>query len=507
MNTSRNIRLMLLAFLLLFALLAGYLVYIIGAYGDYWFASPYNTRVSAQKSRVTAGDILDRSGEVLVSTDDDGTREYIDDEDTAYSIAHIVGDNCGYTIGAQSLFAKYLLGFESGIGAKLDSLLTGEKRRGNNVELTIDAALSRYAYETLDGMDGAVIVMNYKTGEVLCAVSSPSFSLENMAQYASGEYTPEDGSLVNRATMGRYTPGSTFKIVTAIAALRYLPNARTRTFSCDGEIVFETDSGRLVEDEATAYGADGELLDGYSVLRDFDAEVHGDLTLEQAFACSCNNVFAKIALEIGEDKLKKTAESLGLNGEFMFDELVVYSGNYPESNTDFELAWSGIGQHTDIMTPMHMCMLSCAIANGGVIMEPKLMREVIDTNGNVLKSLKSETYKTWLLPDEAEFLKECMRLTVKEGTGAAAAVSGLTVCGKTGTAEVSSNKDIKPHAWFTGFIEDESDPYAVCIVIENGGGGGTAAAPAASKILSETVRLMKLWNNTQAADQPSCRSF
>lgn len=489
MNTPRNIRLMLAVFLLLFALLAVYLVYIIEAYGDYWFASPYNTRVSAEKSRVTSGDILDRTDSVLVSSDAQGVRTYPEDDATAYSVAHIVGDNYGYTVGAQSLFAKYLLGFESGVGAKLDSLLTGEKRRGYDMELTVSAALSRFAYETLDGMDGAVIVMNYRTGEVLCAVSSPSFDLSAMSGYASGDYTPEDGSLVNRVTMGRYTPGSTFKIVTAIAALRYLPNARTRTFTCDGELVFETATGKLVEDETAAYGEDGELREGYAVLRDFDAEVHGSLTLEEAFAHSCNNIFAEIALEIGAERLQKTAESLGLNGEFLFDELVVYSGSYSGGDTDFELAWSGVGQHTDIMTPMHMCMLSCAVANDGVLMEPKLLRRVLNADGTAQKTLQSEEYATWLLPEEAAFMKECMRLTVAQGTGTAADVQDFDICGKTGTAEVSSDKNIKPHAWFTGFIDDEAYPYAICVVIENGGGGGKNAAPAASKVLAEAVRL------------------
>jgi len=490
MNTSRNMKSLLVVFILLFAMLASYLVYVVDLYGDYWFASPYNTRVTAQKSRVVAGDVRDRNGVVLATTDAEGARVYPADKTLRLPVAHILGDNGGQTLGAQALFARYLLDFDAQLGARLEGLLSGEKRRGSDVYLTIDAGLCEYAYEQFDGRRGAIVVMNYKTGEILASTASPAFDLSNMNLFASGEYEPEEGSLVNRATMGRYTPGSTFKLVTAIAALRYLPNATERTFFCTGCLAFDEKTGKLVEDASKALDEDGNAKAGYALLRDFNGEVHGEVTLEEAFAASCNNAFAQIALELGPAKIKAVAEDLGLDGELVFNEIIVYSGSYKGGNTDFELAWSGVGQHADIMTPMHMCLISCAVANGGVVMEPKLLYETASPGEGARSALSSEAYKTLLKGNEADFLKRCMRLSVEDGTGTKAQIEGYTVCGKTGTAEVSSSADIAPHAWFTGFIDDEAHPYAICVVIENGGGGGAVAAPVAASVLKKAIELL-----------------
>ena len=327
MNTSRNMKSLLVAFILLFALLASYLVYVVDLYGDYWFASPYNTRVTTQKSRVVEGDVRDRNGTLLASSDADGARVYPNDKTLCLAVAHILGDNGGQTLGAQARFARYLLGFDAQLDARLEELLSGEKRRGSDVYLSIDAKLCEYAYEQLDGGRGAIVVMNYKTGEILASTAAPSFDLSKMDRFASGGYTPEEGSLVNRVTMGRYTPGSTFKLVTAIAALRYLPNATERTFRCTGCLAFDEKTGKLVGDASKALDEDGGARDGYALLRDFDGEVHGEVTLEEAFAVSCNNAFAQIALELGAGKIKAVAEELGLGGEFVFNEIIAYSGS------------------------------------------------------------------------------------------------------------------------------------------------------------------------------------
>lgn len=476
---------MLWVFVALFALLAGYLVYIVDAYGSYWFASPYNTRVTAMESNVIAGDVTDSTGLVLATTGDDGERDYCSNRDVRLATGHVLGDDSSQTIGAESIFARLLLGFDDNIGNRLTSALAGEKRRGSDIALTINAELCAYANGLLDGHNGAIILMNYKTGAVIASTSSPEFDVSLMSGFADGSYVPEDGSLVNRATMGRYTPGSTFKIITTVAALRYLPNALDRTFTCTGYIAFDSATGALTSDYP--FDGDGKVKDGYAVIRDYDNEVHGDLTLKEAFVHSCNNVFATIALEIGEDKLKKTAESLGLNMEFNFSELVAYCGAYKGAETDFQLAWSGAGQHTDIMTPVHMCLLSSAIANGGTAVEPKLLLGTVK-DGKIYVSLKQESYKQFFKANEVEFLKECMRLTVAEGTGTRAAIDGFTVCGKTGTAEVSSNASVKPHAWFTGFIDDDEHPYAICVVVENAGTGGSVAAPIAAKLFRKAIQ-------------------
>ena len=488
MNTKRNIKGMLAVFVALFLLLAGYLVYIVGAYGAYWFASPYNTRVTKQKNAVLAGTIFERRGLALATTNEAGERNYAADESMRLATAHVIGDTAGQTLGAEAFFAKYLLGFDQDFGEQLSYLVSEKQRTGADIMLTVDAALSEYAYSLLEGYNGAILLMNYKTGEVLACTARPGFDPARMKDYATGGYTLAEGSMVNRATMGRYTPGSTFKIVTTIAALRYLPNVQSRTFLCSGPLVFEKESGTLVNDGVNPYDETGALREEYILLRDHEDARHGQLTLEEAFIHSCNHVFAQLALEIGETNLRKTAESLGFNGEFLFDELVAYPGTYGDAETDFELAWSGVGQHTDIITPVHLCLITCAVANGSAAMEPKLLKGVSGTAGIEYKSLAPEVYEAFLKGNEAEFLAACMRGVVQRGTGTRAAVDGYTVCGKTGTAEVSSAKNARAHAWFTGYIDSDAHPYAITVIVEQAGGGGTVAAPIAAKVLERAVK-------------------
>lgn len=317
---------------------------------------------------------------------------------------------------------------------------------------------------------------------------APAFDPEKMEAYLSGDEPLADGAMVNRATMGRYTPGSTFKLITAVAALRYLPDAENRVFVCDGPLAFDAADGKQVS-LAEAVDSDGNVKEGYALLRDFEDEVHGEITLSEAMKHSCNHTFACIALEIGADRLTKTAESLGIGGEYAFSELVAYCGSMEKPTTDFELAWSGVGQHKDIITPIQLCMLTAGIANGGVAMEPKICLSVSDKSGNIQKRLTSKEYKELFRGNEAEFLAEAMRGVVTGGTGKNAAVDGLSVCGKTGTAEVSSSGKFKPHAWFTGFVAGAAHPYAITVIIENGGGGGKIAAPMAATVLEKMMEL------------------
>ena len=483
MNTRRNIKGMLVVFIALFLLLAVYLVYIIGAYGAYWFSSPYNTRVRERQNTVLAGDIYDRNGIILAYTDDDGNRFYSADRDVRLATAHVIGDNTGQTLGAEALFSKYLLGFEQDIGARLVQLLENKQQKGADITLTVDAALCAYARSLLGDKSGAVFVMNYKTGEVLINTSSPEFDPQRMTDYASGNYNLADGSMVNRATMGRYTPGSVFKIVTAVAALRHIPGVEERSFHCDGALVFDKKSGTLVEG-MDPYDGDGNVKAEYAVLTDHDQSVHGTLTLQEAFIHSCNHVFAELALEVGKDNMKKTAESLGFNGEYLFDELVAYCGMYDPGETDFNLAWSGVGQDTDIVTPVQMTLLAAAAANDGIAMQPKLLKSVHGTENTSYRTVQPEEYQTLLKGNEAAFLKRSMLGVVESGTGKKAAVEGFSVAGKTGTAEISSSGEILPHAWFTGFIDSDAHPYAITVIVERGGGGGTVAAPIAGEILA-----------------------
>lgn len=487
---------MLIIFCAMFVVLCVYLVYIVNAYGTRWFTSPYNTRLSSQKSTVIAGAILDRNGTALVYSTEPGSRNYISDSTMRRATAHIVGDNYGQTLGAESLFAKYLLGFDQGLAERIGLLISGNSSYGSNVKLTIDADLCDEAYHQLGDRDGAIVLLNYKTGEVIASTSKPTFDPKYMDEYLSGERELADGSMVNRVNSGRYTPGSVFKVVTATAALRYLPGVTARTFTCDGPLVFDPDTGKYLEhvhitpeeDAANKKTSSAGMSGDYLVVRDYNGEYHGKLDFETAFAKSCNHVFAQLAVEIGADKLAKTAEDLGVGEDFLFTDLVTVISTFEKATTEVNTAWSGVGQYKDIMTPLHMCMITAAIANDGVMVEPKLLLDVLSVTGASSYNYSSSNYKTLFTRSETATLKQFMIETVENGTGRSARVSGVTVGGKTGTAEVGSGED-RPNAWFVGFIDDDDHPLAICVVIEKGGSGGSNAAPVAGALLKKAVAL------------------
>lgn len=490
MDTRKNIKGMLIIFTAMFVVLSVYLVYTLNTYGTRWFSSPYNTRLNAQKNRVIAGDILDRTGKKLATTNSAGDRIYVDDSTMRRATAHVVGDNYGQTFGAENFFSKYLLGFEQGFFESITQSLTGKPGYGDNVVLTLNAELNDYAYRRMGDFNGAIIVMNYKTGEIYASVSKPTFDPKYVAEYLNGKRTLEDGAMVNRVTSGRYTPGSVFKIVTTLAAIRYIPNVGSRVFNCDGPLAFDAKSGKLLrdvhipEDEATEAGKSGDYL----VVRDYNKDYHGGLNLSDAFSKSCNHVFATLAVEIGSDRLIKVAKELGVTDEFLFSDMVSSQGSIEKAKTDWDTAWMGVGQYKDIVTPVNMCMIVAGIANGGTMVEPKILYDVKSRNGISSYNFNTTVYKKPYSLKEAELLKELMVKTVESGTGRNAKVSGYVVAGKTGTAEVSAG-DKKPNAWFAGFIDSDEHPIAICVVLEEGGSGGGNAAPIAGKVLSKAMQL------------------
>jgi len=512
-SSRKHIKAMLALFCAMFVVLSVYLGYIVSAYGNRWFSSPYNTRVTSQKDSIAAGMLLDRTGVRLAYTDTEGKRQYVGVKKLRRSVCHVVGDVYGQIIGAESMFAKYLLGFDQGIADEFEQLIGTQQRVGSTVLLTIDADLNEYAYDLMDDYWGSVVLMNYKTGEILASVSQPTFDPNYMEDYLSGDKELAASAMVNRTTMGRYTPGSTFKIVTLIAALRYVPDIYTRTFNCDGALVFDRDNGKYLpdvrvndedftkanNDEDIDYNREQEgaedisaepaASDIYSIVRDYRSEYHGEIDVFEAFASSCNTTFAKLAMEIGANRLAKVARELGIGDEFLFDDIMLYASSFEKGDTELNVAWSGVGQYKDIMTPMQTCMLTAAIANNGTMMEPRLLYKVADSNNRVKYTAPSSAYKTVLTAAESEFLKEAMLQVVDNGTGTRAAVDGLTVGGKTGTAEISSDKSVKTHAWFTGFILEEDHPLAITVILEQAGGGGSYAAPLAGKLLNKAVKL------------------
>lgn len=441
-----------------------YGVYSIATYGTRWFSSSRNTRYQAAKRAVVKGNILDRRGVVLATTDNEGNRQYQNDVKSRSAIVHLIGDEEGNIAnGVDSFQASYLLGFETSLTERVTALLRGETRRGDNVTLTADSTLCTGIVSTFENSNktkdksGAAVVMNYQTGEVLALVSLPVFDPANLTD--QDRENPQH-PFWNRALQSTLAPGSTFKIITAASALQNLSEAKTHVFDCTG-------ATPVME----------------QVIHDHGRASHGDISLERAFTVSCNNAFAQCALLLGDTTLRRTAENFGFNDNFLFRDFVVENSIYPTSNrNEFEIAWSGAGQSQIGATPLHMCMIAGAIANGGMMMEPRLLARVESPSGVIRLQFSQKQYGRVCDVDTAKTLDSYMKRVVSKGTGTAAAVPGLTVAGKTGSAEASLNGKYVTHAWFVGYIADPSLPYACCVLVEAGDSGGSVAAPIAARI-------------------------
>ena len=252
--------------------------------------------------------------------------------------------------------------------------------------------------------------------------------------------------------------------MTLASALQNLPSAAAadRTFGCTGGIVFGEHERNVM---------------------DYGGTAHGSISLKSAFAQSCNSTFAILAVELGDKAMRKTAGNFGIGDNFTFRDLVVENSAFANSNVTLmgaDLAWTGAGQNELSVTPLHMCMIASAIANDGVMMEPRLLLSAKSISGIERASFEPIAYRTAIDASTAATIREYMRSVVTSGTGRSAAVEGLSVCGKTGTAEIDTQE--KDNAWFVGFVADDQYPFAVCIAVEEAGTGGSVAAPIAQKI-------------------------
>lgn len=462
---KKNVRVVLLIVLVMFVTLSGYFLYAVTSYGARWFTTPYNTRLRMAKSNVLAGDLIDRNDMLLVTSNADGTRRYPTSSDVRKAISHVIGDTQGNVpTGAETTLAADLLGFNANLVDRVTQLFK-EKRKGADVQLTIDATLQSYISETFPSdYDGAVALINYKTGEVLALYSKPEYDAQNPEAFTD----QQNGVLLNRATQGRYAPGSVFKIVTLVCALENIPDVVNRTFDCTGTYP--------VTDEVN--------------LTDTDGEGHGHITLEQAFTQSCNIAFGQLALELGPVKLRATAEQMGFNGNFLFSDLIVYESLFPKDAIEKgELAWTGVGQGRLTTVPMHLAMIAGAVANDGWMVEPQLVKSLQDSAGGIKSRLNTNNYLHCLNASTAEIVQQYMIKTVESGTATKAAVEGYTIAGKTGTAQVNSTGGkYAPHAWYVGYCADEQYPYAIAVIVENGGSGSSAASKIAGKIMKKAIQ-------------------
>ena len=370
-----------------------------------------------------------------------------------------MGDPNGYiSTGAQYAFRTQLSGFNpiTGVVSPFGSSVTG-----SNIKLTISSDVSAAALQALNGKKGAVAVYNYKTGEVLCMVSSPTFDPLNIPSDIETNSTYE-GVYLNNALSSTYTPGSIFKVITAAAAIENIPDLDSRTFHCSGSTI----------------------INGEKITCD---SVHGDISFQNGLAQSCNVVFAELAVELGKDTMTKYADQLGCNTNFYLDGNPNKMSSYNvEQADDNSLAWSGIGQYTDTVNPYHMMILMGAIANGGTPVNPYIIQSVTNSIGLQTKTGKTSNGDNMLKQSTAEELQRLMRYTVSNYYGDSM-FPNLQVAAKTGTAEVGDNKI--PTGWIVGYSERDDLPLAFAVVVEEGNYGRNSAGVVANTVLQKAAAL------------------
>ena len=459
----RNMRLVGALVVVMFVALAAWFAMTVFTQGSIWASDVRNRRLGA--SSALRGDITDRDGNLLAHTDEDGTRLYHSNQAARMALSQTVGDVAGMSgTGVETLYSSTLLDISGGLLDRLSELFHSTGHVGSSIRVTVDGPLQAWiASQFPEGYRGAVCVTNYRTGEILAMVSLPGYDPYELAPGGTG--LVEDTAYLNRCLQGLYTPGSVFKIVTLASAIENDANVVGQAFSCSGE--WEYEGGHIVCAGGTA---------------------HGTQNLRNAFKRSCNVTFGKLAYQLGLERLLDTAERFGFNENFKFGDIVVYNSAFPTEVGNMNgLVWAGIGQGEVLVTPLHMAMISGSVANGGVMMKPWLIQRVANSQGATTATGAPSEYRRVLSANAADTIANYMEETVRSGTASRAAVGGYTVCGKTGSAQVSDDKTVETNAWFTGFIRDEAHPYAIAVVIEGGGAGARMPSELAAKALEKTV--------------------
>lgn len=381
----------------------------------------------------------------------------------------------GYT-GVERLEDAVLSGQDDRLLVRrLSDYVTGRQVVGGSALLTLDPRAQRAAWAALDGRRGAVVALDPRTGAVLAMVSSPSYDPTRLSSHdpkairaayqallaAAGD------PLVNRGVERTYPPGSTFKLVTAAAALSssYRPTTRVP-------------SPRVLDLPGTT-----------TDLHNFAGESCGGatMTLADALRTSCNTAFGGLGMALGEDRLAQQAAAFGFGDDELRLPQPVAASVFPRDLTRAQVAQSAIGQYDVRVTPLQMAMVAAAIANGGELMRPYLVREVLGPDLSTLSLTDPEVLRRAVSAAVAEQLTAMMELVVSDGTGTRAAISGVRVAGKTGTAQHLPGRP--PHTWFVGFAPADDPQVAVAVVLEESGQtGGQLAAPIARAVMQAVMR-------------------
>ena len=463
---------------ILFIALVGQLTYLQVFDADSLANDPRNVRTLIRDFSRPRGEIITADGEVVarsIPSDDQYELQRV------YPLGDLMGHISGYislargSVGVEAYYNDDLVGRDFELQLRnLEDFALGRDITGN-VVLSVDAGAQRAARDALGGRKGSVVVLDPTNGEIVAMYSNPTYNPEPLAghdlervglAFAFLDANPEKPDLP-RAYREIYPPGSTFKVVTTAAAL---------------------DNGVVTSTEPVFPSVSSiDLPLTNLTLSNFGNTVCGG-NLTESFVRSCNTTFGRIGLDLG-DRFPPAIEDFGVYDGAPIDlrpgtepGLGPVPGSFQQNQPLF--AFAGIGQGDVAVTPLEMALVAAAVANDGVIMEPHVGREIRDDNGKVIDRIRPGEWMRAMPQQTAAEIASMMIQVVERGTGTAGQVPGVTVAGKTGTAQ---NDQGDSHAWFVAFAPAENPRYAISVIVENGGGGGSVAAPVAAQVLGSLL--------------------
>lgn len=437
-----NIKKVFFFYLFLFFVLIAYLLFFTFVQSEKIKGNSYNPRVKAsQNTDVLRGKILDKNGTILAQTKNN-KRTYPYNNVFSHTVGFVTnggyGVECKYNFDLQTLNNNIWQRFINEINKK--NIL-----QGNDIVLTLDANLQQFCYNQIKNKNGAIIVMDNKTGQILSMVSSPSFNPNNVEKnWDSLVSDTKNNYLLNKATQGLYPPASIFKIITATAFIENYPQWQDYTYTCKGH----------------------ETIDGVTI-DCFDKTSHGTINLEQALAQSCNSFFTHLSTILPPQQVSNVAKKVIFNNKLNFSLPYKQSIFTLKKDTPIdEIMQTYIGQGKTLVTPLHIAMIGCALANNGTMMTPYIVEHVVDFNGNIVKQYNPKNLTEAFLPQTANIITTMLQKVITEGTGKKAYIKDLSIWAKTGTAQVDNQKD---HTWFLGAAPANNSKIVVCVFLENSG--------------------------------------
>nr|WSZ97176.1 penicillin-binding protein 2 [Streptomyces sp. NBC_00857] len=446
----------------------------------------YNRRVLIERYSHERGNIIVDGKPITGSAKTDGT-------DFAYKRTYTDGPMWAPVTGyaSQAFGANQIENLEDGVLSGNDDRLffdrtmgmfTGKKQKGGNVVTTLNSAAQKAAFKGLGKKKGAVAALDPQTGKILALASAPSYDpskfagnseKDSKAWTALGKKSDANDPMLNRALRETYPPGSTFKVLTAAAALEH---------------------GTVTDPDAATDSPLPWIMPGTtSPLPNENNIPCKNVSLREALRMSCNTVFGKLGADLGKDKMLETAKKFGFNAEH-FTPVRADASYFSDDMNVSQTALSSIGQFDTRATPLQMAMIASAVANDGKLMKPYMVDRLEAPNLDVLEQTEPEEMNRPLSQEHAQILQSVMETVVNDGTGKNAQIPGVTVGGKTGTAQHGENNSKNPYAWFISYAKtDDGSPVAVAVVVEDEEAsrddisGGGLAAPIAKSVMKAVV--------------------